>query len=105
MLMWLVQGQSLGRRANSKAPEFSSKTLQYTCGAVQITWKPLSLISLSKNMMGSTLQKDMERAMYLASVVDSANCDCNLEAQMMGHPAEKMIQLLLFFLRGRVLWS
>ncbi len=48
-------------------------------------------------MMGRTSQMNMERAMYLANVVDRATCDCNLEAQMMGHPAKKMIQPLLDF--------
>ena len=47
--------------------------------------------------MGSTSQRDMKRAMHSDSVADSATCDCNLEAQMMGHPAKKMIQLLLDF--------
>jgi hypothetical protein len=42
---------------------------------------------LSKNMMGRTFQRDMKRAMYSASVVDSATIDCNLEAHMIGHPA------------------
>jgi hypothetical protein len=48
-------------------------------------------------MMGRTSRRDMDRAMYSASVVDIATCDCNLEAQMMGHPEKKMIQPLLDF--------
>jgi hypothetical protein len=38
-------------------------------------------------MIGITSQRAMDIAMYSASVVDKATQDCNLEAQMMGHPA------------------
>jgi hypothetical protein len=44
-------------------------------------------ISSSRNIIGRTSWRDIDRAMYSALVVDSATCECNLEAQTMGQPA------------------
>ncbi len=46
-------------------------------------------------MIGRTSQGDIDNEIYSASVVDSATCDCSFDAQIMGHPAKKMIQPLL----------
>jgi hypothetical protein len=52
-----------------------------------MTYKTLSLISSSKNMIGRTSWRDIDRAINLALVAESATWDCNLEAQTMGQPA------------------
>ncbi len=54
---------------------------------VQMTGMLCSFISLMSSMMGITSRKDIDIAIYSASVVDSAVWIWSLEAQMIGHPA------------------
>lgn len=54
-----------------------------------------SLISLMSSMRGMMSQSTLDMVMYSALVVENNNCDCNLEAQMIGQDAQNMIQLLL----------
>jgi hypothetical protein len=42
---------------------------------------------LISSMSGMTSRRAIDMAMYSASVVESATCDCNLEAQMTGQAA------------------
>ncbi len=42
---------------------------------------------LDKFMSGMTSQRAIDMAMYSALVVESATCDCNLEAKMTGQAA------------------
>jgi hypothetical protein len=42
---------------------------------------------LNQKHIGSMSRSDCNMAMYSASVVDKATCVCNLDAQMIGHPA------------------
>jgi hypothetical protein len=79
--MCLDLGVILWALANSKAPELSSKALQYTFGVVMYTSICLAFISLRSSMRGITSLRAVDNAMYSASVVDRAIWVCNLEAQ------------------------
>ena len=48
-------------------------------------------------MIGRTSRRDIDKEIYSASVVERATCDCSLDVQIMGHPAQKIIQPLLDF--------
>ena len=85
--MCLVRGRSFGSLASSKAPELSSNTLQYTFGSVQMVLNLRTLNSSSKYIMGIVSCREVDKAMYSASVVDKATCDCSLDAQIIVHAA------------------
>ena len=57
----------------------------------------MALISETKSMIGITLQRDWDSAMYSASVVERAIMPWSLEAQTIGHPAYKITQQEQYF--------
>jgi len=90
-----VLGLILGTFAISIAPELSSKTVHLIFGFPLWNLNPWSVASCSNHMMGITSLIDCERAMYSASVDDSAISVCILDAQWMGHPACVMMYPIL----------
>ena len=63
----------------------SSKTLQQMFGLTNRIAKPWSRSLLSKFINVMATLAAVDRAMYLASVVESATMDCNLDFQMIRH--------------------
>ena len=86
MAMCLVQGQSLGAFASSKAPELSLNTLHcivgITCSSL-IPKDPSLSVSCSKKM---TSCNAIDKAMYSALVVNNAIMVCIFDNQMIGQP-------------------
>ena len=91
--MCLVRGRIFGSLASSKAPLLSSNTVQWTFGGKNFTRRPCSVASFNMPIKGITSLKLVERAIYSASVVDSAVMVCILDAQGIGAPAKQMSHL------------
>ena len=86
--MCLVRVHIFGVRANSRAPDFFSNALQCTSSMFENVGNQFSFISLSSCIMGIASRR--LRAVYSASVVDSAICFCSLLHQMIWQPANMM---------------
>lgn len=87
ILICLARGQNLGTFTISKAPELSSKTLQWIWPFSTLIGTPFSLTSAIKHNCGITSHIAVDQAIYSASVEDRAISACSLEPQMMGHLA------------------
>ena len=81
--MW---GHSFGVRAISNAQLLSLKTLQWIFGFAGCDLVSSECISFMSSSIGISSQHAVDRAMYSASVVESAVNICNLDAQVTGHP-------------------
>ena len=90
LLICFVHGCNFGVHAISNAPQLSSKTLQWIFGIAGcdlISWECISFMSSN---IGISSRHAVDRAMYLASIVERAISICNLDSQVTGPPAYVM---------------
>ena len=85
--MW---GHNFGVRAISIAPLLSLKTLQWIfslAGCDLISWQCISFMSSN---IGISSRHAVDRAMYLASIVERTISICNLDTKVTEQPAYVM---------------
>ena len=86
MLICLVHGLIFGVLASSNAPDLSSKAVQWICGIGLASVKPSSFSSCIKFIIRIVSLRDCDKAMYSASVVESAIWVCSFKCQIRGQP-------------------
>ena len=88
--MCLVRGHNLGALANSRAPWLSLETVQWTLGTRDGILTSQDASSSISCIMKITSQRAVDRAIYLASVVNRAMIGCSLDDQQIGQLAKVM---------------
>ena len=97
MLRCFIHGHIIGTFANSSAPILSSKSQQCTLALVVPILIPILTASFMRLVIGITSCNACDRAMYSASVELRVILVWSFDAQMMGHPPNRITYPLLDF--------